>query len=470
MDTIEQQVAALQISFATLEQRLSVVEAKNGIVNTPPVPVLPLLLIDDIYPNSDSFAVKAHWPGAVCYRVCPAAMDDFCKYGADGLIEVNGCVPDSLFIMEALDGPGPYSDQSNPAMIDGMMQINGQGPADSKPSVIARSLPFKGQYKAITYPVGAFFDGFYTAEPVVSFPHRGITYPFGSFVNNPQYYWEEGHGGWNVAYFGCSKVSKVFDMHSHRMSLCAPAGRPGDGTSFGFDTANASIVMTAPFVGDLTNAGRVSCSFEVDAHNDGRRWQRLIIKNAIDPIVEAGKFDERLQSTHNQWTNYCTLSGTALVWDITGGGHDLNYYEAGKRYSLIPDNGAHWAEWYTFQRQFWEHTDVAPDGTVFPNGTDADLDRRHKFTITVAGKPTWGNNSVHIEETDCMGNVLRSLDAVIPSDLVFKLAHVQFALEHQAYHLTLDPQENAKTENDVWIHDELDQDIRHWDNVLIQQL
>ena len=464
METIEQQVAALAATVAALESKVAIVEAKVGIVNTPPVPVLPLLLIDDIYPNDDSFAVKAHWHGAVCYRVCPATMDDFCKYGVDGLIEVNGRVPGDLFIMEALDGPGPYSDQSNPAMIDGMMQINGQGSADSKPNVIARSLPFKGQYKAVTYPVGAFFDGFHTTEPVTPIPFHGNVYPFGDFVNNPQYFWKERHGQWNIAYYGCSKVSRVFDMHGHRMSLCAPAGRPGEGTSYGFDTANASIVMTAPFVGDVQDGKKVSFSFEVDAHNDGRRWQRLIIKNYCDPIVEAGKFDERLQSTHNQWTNYCTLSGTALVWDITGGGHDLNYYEAGKRYSLIPDNGAHWAEWYTFRRQFWENTDVALDGTVFPNGTDADLDRRHKFTLTLS------TNSVHIEETDCMGNVLRSLDAIIPTGLVFNLSKVQFGLEHQAYHLTLDPQENAKTENDVWIHDELDQDIRHWDNVLITQL
>ena len=77
-------------------------------------------------------------------------------------------------------------------------------------------------------------------------------------------------------------------MGSHFMDTLYDGGTPG--TSIPMHTNNASLVMmpTAPV--DISGGKVLHVTFEVDAHNDGRRWFDVFVGAVGDTLIDPGKF------------------------------------------------------------------------------------------------------------------------------------------------------------------------------------
>ena len=467
-------IAAIQSSIKALTGRVDAIDAKIGVV-TPvtTVPALPAVQIVSITPNDDSFVVtfKAV-PGAADYRICPTP-DTWCKYAGTPLADKNGNVSIEAngfglkgCVVEALDAQGPYADPRNPMLMQptamGMAeeQINGHGDPGATPNVIAMSAPFDGQYlPAAVQPVNGFLDQFRDGTfSLVDRPNPGNPFGWGTFYGTPHDYREQESTNWIVRYFGCNMAeSRVFQHHDHLMTVASDGGGPG--SSYGWHTANASLVLSPKHTLDMSKGSTATVSFEVDSHVDGRRWIRILLTESGDPLIEPGKFDESVLPAGAPHANECTVSGKSLMVEMQPGNWNATYYEHGRKYQITPEEFKDWGGWLKIARATYQNKVIDDNGNLLANGTDQDIDRRHKITITLNQVA----RTIRVCEADSVGHSLIDQTYLLPAAFS-PFGRIQVNLVHQVYHLLNDAAELKGTGNTFWPTRSNLLDQRHWDN------
>lgn len=455
-----------------LTKRVDAVEAKVGISLAAPTPTLPEVKIIKIHPNDDSFVVVFEpIVGAADYSVCPTP-DTWCKYAGEVIpnkdgnisIQVNGVGLKGLTV-RAHDVKGPFMDPTVDMGMVGMGQINGHGDPSNVPKVIAESAPFDGQYiLALAPPENGFQDLFrdnsFTVRdvPVI----MGNPYPFGAFYLSKGNYKRQETDNWNIEFFGLNLVtSRIFQELDHMMTVVEDGGGPG--SSDDPHTSNSAMVISPKRILDMSKSNIFKIRFELDAHVDGRKWARVFFTLPGDPIIDPNKFDEsegpgpfpNVPGPNNH-ANYCTPSGKCLLVEILPGNFNIVYYEKGVKHSAMPTD---WNAAYKWARTSWDNRAVDENGHRYPNGTDADIDKRHAFVIEVDQKL----RTIHITEADSLGAIM--LDQTLPLPEAYNtFPEVQVSLAHLIYHSDNEPGEHTGVNaHDFLGHTCKNKDMRHWD-------
>ena len=196
---------------------------------------------------------------------------------------------------------------------------------------------------------------------------------------------------------------------------------------------------------DISGGRVLHATFEVDAHFDGRRWCDMFVGAAGDPLLLTGKFAENNQKP--------TASGNLFRWKIRQETHNAQMFLGGHETDVmgLPD----WQSQQTVRRLYWDN--VSP----LANGTQQDLDKRHKFDLYLS------QTHFRITETtpDGLYSVVRDTDLPAGQSLPFTKAQVYFV--HQLYHTGNDRNELVDYQpwEAYWHNLRPWCDERHWDNM-----
>ncbi|HEV2472511.1 MAG TPA: fibronectin type III domain-containing protein [Chthonomonadales bacterium] len=426
----------------------------------------PPLTIANVVPNDDSVQITVNpVPGALDYRVFDVHNPCTVKYsGGNTTVEWNGVDPatGADLVVEAVDAAGPYqpansmngsaacaccsgagcascrsgqpcscctggSCKCGAACTGIMTSINGQGDPASAPHVIARSTVFHVIAAPHTLTGDqAFFENWRDYQPFQSIPVdpiiAGPSEPFSQY-QNPR---------WQLSFYKVDPTNTSFFVdHDHFMDIVADWDRVAYATS--------TLKPNASF--NFSNGRVLHVTFEVDGHFGGRRWVDTWIIPAGDKMLRPDMFH----------TPPPTASGSALLVSWQMAQAVVVLYQNGHGIWQFPV----WNDWADYTKSIrgsW----VAPYAAVKPalNGTEQDLDLRHRFDIYLSD-----THITAIEE----GHTL--IDQDLPQSVGFSSADIYFA--HQMYHSALDHQELMHyypTETD-WINNTPAFDLRHWDNM-----
>ena len=200
---------------------------------------------------------------------------------------------------------------------------------------------------------------------------------------------------------------------------------------------------------DISGGKVLHVTFEVDAHMDGRRWCDLFVGAAGDTLVDPGKFSDFSGRKP-------TLSGKLFRWEISNNAHSLSVFPG-----VQPDAKSD-AVYLTNQAN-----GVGPDSfgicarsgpwcKIPWNGTNGDLDKRHKFDLYLSS-----SRAVVMEQ----GVVVK--DASFPAGVTLPFEKCQVYFVHQLYHTGNDRPEliNYDPEGCYWYNNRPYSDERHWDNL-----
>jgi hypothetical protein len=426
---------------ALTESGQSVPARATSLRNSPSISLAPVE-VKNITPNDDSVLVSfAAVPGARDYRVYNVRNPGVMKYSGGGLsIEMNGIAPDkgADLIVEAVDKLGPFQKMDgtmgpgavHPHTGEMSMAINGLGDPSNTPNVLARSAVFH----AVCQPrklngKQVFFDTFRNSRPFTAVAvdriapevHRAVSGNVRGMENDR----------WSVFnYAGDFANSSVFIMSNHFMDTLYDGGTPG--SPMPLHNLNASLVMTPKATADLSKGGVLHVTFEVDAHFNARRWCDVIVTAAGDPLLHPAKLDGGL------WP---TRSGNMFRWEIQNGQHEAMVFNVAGR---------------GLQRTILPRDKRASRTSAVRNGSQADLDKRHRFDLYLSQK-----RFVLMED----GEVVNEGDFSTGTRLPFSKMQVHFV--HQVYHTGNDRPEmvNYDPEETYWINHRPWADERHWDNM-----
>jgi len=441
---------------------------------SPPAPLGSSVIITKVVPNDDSAEVFfTPIPGATDYGIYDVSNPAKVKYagaitmqqGGGGFtprmalsIEWNGIDPavGANLVVEAVDKLGPFqrmdgdtgSGATNMSAMNGEA-INGQGDPSNIPIVLAQSAPFQVTCTPTSLTGSqVFFDNFRNSQPLVKQPLPVVIPPNSQYYGVPDEYAAFDNDKWEIRQYGCDLTnSKLFFMGNHFMDTTYDGGTPGSADPPHNNVA--SMVMVPKATADISGGRVLHVTFEVDAHNDSRRWIEVGIGQAGDELVDIAKFE-----FHNQAP---TVSGKYLRWQILNESNALDLFPAingvFSDVDLMQFSG--WDDSQSTARILWDHTGP------FANGTPQDLDKRHKFDLYVS------KTHYRIMETtpDGLYNVVRDKDFPAGSSLPFDQCQVYFV--HQVYHTWNDIHElrDYCPQEQYWYNDRPFADERHWDNI-----
>ena len=412
--------------------------------------------VTDVKADDDSTLISfAAVPGALDYRVYDLAKPNTVKYSGGSLsIEMNGLDPaaGADLVVEAVDKLGPFQTMDGMAgpgamQMDGMMDsaINGQGDPSNVPIVLAKSDVFHVtcQPRSLTGNQ-IFFDNFRGSLPLT--PVASLDPAIAALSGEIT---EVENDKWRIRSYGMdTAMSRVFVEHNHFMDTVYD-GPTAANHPFSHNN-NGSLVMMPKTTADISGGKVLHVTFEVDAHNGGRRWLDVFIGAAGDTLVDPGKFADFTGRRP-------TLSGKLFRWEIQANAHAL---------SLFPGVAADAAT----DRISLTHQEsgVGPDSfgicarsgpwcAVPFNGTAGDLDKRHKFDLYLSK-----TRAVIMEQ----GHVVK--DAVFPAGTALPFDQCQVYFVHQLYHTANDRQELINYgggADPYWYNYRPWCDERHWDNM-----
>jgi hypothetical protein len=364
---------------------------------------------------------------------------------------MNGLNPaGATLVVEALDKLGPF-EKMDGSMGPGAMEmgmtnvcVNGQGDPSDVPIVLATSDPILVTLKPRTLTgQQAFFDNFrgenpltqdQTIDPVlVAANYNGPNSPSNPYIQSFS------NDKWTVLdYYGDMIDTKLFFMGNHFMDTVYDGGTPG--TSTPMHNNNASIVLKPKAIADLTGGKVLHVTFEVDAHFSPRRWVDLVVAAAGDSFIHPGKVE-----TTGLWP---TASGNEFRWEIQNEFHHAEEFLGGTENQLIDLSWNHGNERFgPAARIRWDHVPLA-------NGSNQDLDKRHRFDLYLS------QTRYRLVEN---GAIVK--DAAFPTPLPFSKMQVYFV--HELYHTGNDRPENVAyaPQDAYWYNLRPWADERHWDNM-----
>ena len=413
--------------------------------------------ITNVKADDDSALVSfAAVPGAHDYRVYDVTKPSTVKYSGGSLsVEMNGLDPAGAdLVVEAVDKLGPFQTMDGMAgpgamQMDGMHSaINGQGDPSDVPIVLAASAPFHVTCQAAALAGSqVFFDNFRSENPLVAHPMPALV--SGTWYGDPNGFAEFGNDKWTVRdYAGDLKNTTVFFMGNHLMDTLYDGGTPG--SCLPIHTSNASLVMMPNATADISGGKVLHVTFEVDAHNDGRRWIDVFIGAAGDTLVDPGKFADFAGRRP-------TLSGKLFRWEIQNNQHSLNLFPGTQPDALSDEVPVTLQASGVGPDSFGMCARNGPWCTVPFNGTPGDLDKRHKFDLYLS------KNRVMVME---QGLVVK--DATFPGGSTLPFDKCQVYFVHQLYHTLNDRLELLDYycgADPYWYNYRPYCDEKHWDNM-----
>jgi len=414
--------------------------------------------VTDVKADDDSALISfAAVPGALDYRVYDLAKPNTVKYSGGSLsIEMNGLDPaaGADLVVEAVDKLGPFQTMDGMAgpgamQMDGMHSaINGQGDPSDIPIVLASSAPVHVTLQPFSLAGSqAFLDNFRSETPLVeqSFP---APVP-GTWVGDPNGYAAFSNDKWTIRdYGGDLKNTQFFFDHGHFMDTLYDGGTPG--TSIPMHNNNASLVMMPKATADISGGKVLHVTFEVDAHNGGRRWLDVFVGAAGDTLVDPGKFADFAGRRP-------TLSGRLFRWEIQQGAHSLSLFPGVAADAVTDGISLTHQEHGVGPDSFGICARSGPWCAIPFNGTAGDLDKRHKFDLYLSK-----TRAVIMEQ----GHVVK--DAVFPAGTALPFDQCQVYFVHQLYHTSNDRHElidYGGGANPYWYNYRPWCDERHWDNM-----
>jgi hypothetical protein len=427
--------------------------------------------ITKIVPNDDSAVIFfTPIPGAVDYRVYDVMNPSKVKYAGQitlqmryqlqartpVCIEWNGIDPTKGvdLVVEAVDKFGPFQRMDGLAgsgaantMNMSSMALNGQGDPSNVPNVLTASDSFHVDCRPFALTGDqVFFDNFRGSQPLVKqpcpapvdgSPFYGKPHDFAIFANDK----------WEIRQYGADLTnSKLFFMDNHFMDTTYEGG--GLGSSSPAHNNDATMVMMPKATADISSNRVLHVTFEVDAHMDSRRWCELLIGAPNDLLLDPAKFADFKQKP--------TVSGTLLRWQIQSSQDTLQMFSGDGTVpgvDLLKLANGNYPD--SVSRIMWDH--VGP----FANGTDQDLDKRHRFDLYLS------KTHFRIQETtpDGMYNMTQEGDFPAGTSLPFDKCQLYF--NHQVYHTTNDRAELIEwgQYEPYWYNCRAHADERHWDNM-----
>jgi hypothetical protein len=439
-----------------------------------PAAIPATILPGKIISNDDSVVVFiTPVPGCTDYRIHDVSDPTIFKYAGPityqktaGVtnsprfalsIEWNGIDPakGATLIIEGVDKLGPF--QRMEIMESGCAcpeSVNGQRDPSNLPNVLCASLPFAVSCTPlVTTGTQVFTETWRNSQPFTPLPMPTVI-PEGSqyYGNNGDYALFE-NDKWLIKQFGCDLVNtKFFVEHGHFMDVVYDGG--GIGSSNPPHNNVASLVMQPKTTPDISGGKVLHMSCEVDAHFDGRRWVECGVGEAGQELINIAKFE-----THSLNP---TTGGGYLRWQIEGENQSLHLFpDMGGVYSDVDlANVKDWNDGQTFQRKGWDH--LAP----LANGTTQDLDKRHRFDLYLS------EGRIRVTETtpDGLYSIVR--DEVFPAGVKLPFTKCQPYWVHQFYHSANEIAElhNYSPEEGYWINERPYNDLRHWDNFIVEVL
>ena len=250
--------------------------------------------VTDVKADDDSALISfAAVPGALDYRVYDLAKPNTVKYSGGSLsIEMNGLDPaaGADLVVEAVDKLGPFQTMDGMAgpgamQMDGMMDsaINGQGDPSNVPIVLAKSDVFHVtcQPRSLTGNQ-IFFDNFRGSLPLT--PVTSLDPAIAALSGEIT---EVENDKWRIRSYGMdTAMSRVFVERNHFMDTVYD-GPTAAKAPFSHNN-NGSLVMMPKATADISGGKVLHVTFEVDAHNGGRRWLDVFIGAAGDTLVDPG--------------------------------------------------------------------------------------------------------------------------------------------------------------------------------------
>ncbi len=322
---------------------------------------------------------------------------------------------------------------------DGLVSINGQGPATNAPQIIAQSQPFVAQADATVRPlpsrpdaVQSLLETFGNDEaaslkqvgPVD--PSNGVmTYTINAGAPN----------AWGIQYLGAdTRDSMPMIENGHFMDTLFDGGTPG--TSVPLHNNHAVMALSPDQTADLSGGKLLHLTMEVDAHESGRRWVAFNLAPADDPL-----------------TNWYTVNAP------------INRSDKGLFLQLFP--GMVTADVYSgpasstnpapADNHFWGAAGQANIGGyrfAHFGGNGIALDNRSRFDLFLT------TTRLALFEDGALVQ-----QSAIPGGLGFDKAKVYFA--HYLYHSANDgPELKASAPwEQYWLTQFPNSDERHWDNM-----
>ena len=412
--------------------------------------------VTDVKANDDSALVSfAAVPGALDYRVYNLVHPNTVKYSGGSLsIEMNGLDPAGAdLVVEAVDKLGPFQTMDGMAgpgamQMDGMhSSINGQGDPSDVPFVLAASAPLHVTSRPVTLAGSqVFFDTFRSENPLVEQP---LPTPIaGTWYGTPGNYAVFSNDKWTIRnYQGDVKNTKIFFMGNHFMDTLYDGGTPGISTPT--HNNNASLVLMPNATADLSGGKVLHVTFEVDMHNDGRRYCEVFVGEPGDTLTDPGKFADFPARRP-------TLSGRLFRWGIHTADHTLSVFPGVQPDAMTDEIHLTHQGSGVGPDSFGICARSGPWCAVPFNGTMADLDKRHKFDLYLSK-----NRAVIMEQ----GFVVK--DAIFPAGVTLPFDQCQVYFVHQLYHTSNDRYESVDVgpAASYWYNHRPWADERHWDNM-----
>lgn len=411
-----------------------------------------------VVPNDDSARITfTAVPGALDYRATIAGYPNQVKYsGGNTTIEVNGLPAKGTTVyIEAVAALGPYIAPSPvnagsvcPTGTSGLAGtgastcycsciLNGQGAPTSRPRILAKCYTWVRPVARTLTGEQAFLERW--RDPVTPGPAQPI--PGVPSANGTNYQTTFGPI-WTAGYYQVD-AAKAFSFvdHGHAMTVNYDWAR----------VTNATIVLSPSRTVDWT--GKVlHVTWEVDAHNDSRRWTDCALVPADDVVSHPDFFH---QLCFPQPNDPPTSSGNCIVQATMHTDNRMIVWRQGAVWGVDPrsDEGKLLYKDGSL-RKWWTGAGVDDQGNLLPNGTDQQLDLRHRFDWYISS-----NRAMLFEE----GKLQYDLSFDVP--LPITRGRVLWAA--QMYHSALDEVE-CKTyhpEDRFWWTCSVDYDQRHWDNM-----
>ncbi|MES2460585.1 MAG: hypothetical protein V4671_08365 [Armatimonadota bacterium] len=367
-----------------------------------PTPSVPAgITITRIVANQTSCVVEfTAVEGAKDYRVYEPGhkhgQSFMYKYSGGGLrIEVNGLDPASPvqpdYIVEAVDVLGPYQAITGSTPHSEMYHVNGQGPSTNIPKVLASSAPFKPVTAKQPWPtqtggVSLFRDTLedtsLAATVFKSVPVPPLT-PTQAGMNLE--FWGKWQSrfaskNWLVDFLGHERGSESIFIHQrHMMEMLLDGEKRNNNAS----SVLQPLVDGKEVVFDLADGKIVHITWEVDAHNQERRWTELQLKPAGETFLNPGKF------VGIGTTRRPTESGNLIRWQPTREFHTLSVFY-GTPDATNPNTPNTWDAWGEMDTTYGPGNErlsmIARTGWIGEpiikgNWTMEGLDLRHKFDM-----------------------------------------------------------------------------------------
>jgi hypothetical protein len=363
-------------------------------------------------------------------------------------------------VVEALDRLGPYQYMDDRTPHAEMHSINGHGPSDSVPVVLARSQPFRVVPQPSPLREDAlFFDDGRSGSPFVEIPHP-YTPPLPPGNAHSDLFAYENDRLRALFYAAERDESRIFEHHEHLMTVLAD----------GPDNVNAGGVNYAAVVLVPRQAFRFTperpvlhFSFEVDAHFTNRRWLEVGFKERAAPLVHPNV-------TRNSPSLHPTGEGQVGVWQIDQDGHSFQIW--------VPDGAPQGTPYSRLKRI--ESDCVRPDMVWGPDGLPHVIrqhwDKRQISARDLNRDETWLDLRQRFDLYICRDEyLLQEAGLTIKRGrfaVPLTLEEVEFYVSQILYHTDLehrelqehDPAEVYFLQRTPW-HDE-----RHWDNLAVRAL